>query len=71
MNIDVRSLENARRLYEFGDIETMEVGTVKGLQQVHEYLFSGLYDFAGQIREVNIPKGNCQLPLSQRGPRRH
>ncbi len=39
----------------------MEVGTVKGLQQVHAYLFRGLYDFAGQIRDVNISKGNFRF----------
>ena len=61
MDIDARSLENARHLYESGDIEGMEVGTVKGLQQVHAYLFRGLYDFAGQIRDVNISKGNFRF----------
>ena len=61
MDIDAQSLENARRLYESGDIEGMEAGTVRGLRQVHEYLFRGLYDFAGQVREVNISKGNFRF----------
>ena len=39
----------------------MEVGTTKGLQQIHAWLFDGLYDFAGQIRTVNIAKGNFRF----------
>ena len=61
MKIDEISLTNAHRRYESGDNEKMEVGTTKGLQQIHEYLFGGLYDFAGKIREVNISKGNFRF----------
>ena len=56
-NIDINSLENAYRLFESGDINKIEVGTTKGLIQIHNYLFKGLYDFAGQIRTKNISKG--------------
>ena len=55
--IDGKSKQKAYALFESGMIEAIEVGTVKGLQQIHGYLFGGLYDFAGQIREVNISKG--------------
>ena len=56
--IDRLSKENAYRLYDSGDIHRLEVGTTKGLQDIHRYLFQGLYDFAGEIRELNISKGH-------------
>lgn len=55
--IDEQSKRNAYELYENSILETTEVGTVKGLQQIHAFLFGGLYDFAGQIRKKNISKG--------------
>lgn len=54
--IDEQSKRNAYELYENSLFEAIEVGTVKGLQQIHAYLFGGLYDFAGQIRTKNISK---------------
>lgn len=46
-------------------LDTIEVGTVKGLQQIHGYLFGGLYDFAGQIRTLNIAKSGFQFAMAR------
>ena len=55
--IDGKSRTKAYALFESGLLSSMEPGTVKCLQQIHGYLFGGLYDFAGQLRTKNISKG--------------
>jgi cell filamentation protein len=60
-NIDKESIEKAFKLFESGDIDKIEIGSFKGLQQIHEYLFSDLYDFAGKIRVHNISKGGFRF----------
>lgn len=55
--VDGKSKEKAYSLFGSSLLDSIEVGTVSGLQQIHAYLFGGLYDFAGQIRQVNISKG--------------
>ena len=61
--IDGKSKQKAYNLFESSFIDAIEVGTTKGLQQIHAYLFGGLYDFAGQIRQKNIAKGGFQFAM--------
>ena len=63
--IDGKSKSKAYALFGSNLIDNIEVGTVKGLQQIHAYLFGGLYDFAGQIRSVNLAKGGFQFAMVQ------
>ncbi len=64
-SIDGKSKIKAYALFESSFIDSIDVGTTKGLQQIHAYLFGGLYDFAGQIRQKNISKGGFQFATSQ------
>ena len=56
--IDGQSKKKAYQLFESGILKTVDPGTIKCFQQIHAYLFGGLYDFAGQIRTKNISKGS-------------
>jgi len=55
------SKQKAKALLDTGDIDTIEVGTFAGLQQIHRYLFEDIYPFAGKLREVNISKGGFRF----------
>jgi len=61
MNKDRESIKKAFQLFETGKIDTFEVGTTKGLKQIHHYIFEGIYDFAGKIRNQNISKGGFRF----------
>ena len=63
-SIDGKSKTKAYAMFESSFIKSIEVGTTEGLQQIHAYLFGGLYDFAGQIRQKNISKGGFQFAVS-------
>ncbi len=63
--IDGKSKSKAYALFGSSLFDTIEVGTVKGLQQIHGYLFGGLYDFAGQIRILNIAKSGFQFAMAR------
>ncbi|USI64963.1 Fic family protein [Lactococcus petauri] len=58
---EIMTKKKAKQLFDSGDIDKIEIGTFKGLAQVHHYLFSDLYDFAGQIRDVNIAKDDFRF----------
>jgi cell filamentation protein len=55
------SKQKAKQLFDSGDIGQVEIGTFKGLSFIHEYLFGEIYEFAGNIRDVNITKGNFRF----------
>jgi cell filamentation protein len=61
--IDGQSKSKAYTLFDSSLLNTIEIGTIKGLQQIHSYLFGSLYDFAGQIRTLNIAKSGFQFAM--------
>ncbi|MCQ2256267.1 MAG: Fic family protein [Bacteroidaceae bacterium] len=63
--LDGKSRQKAYELWESGMLDTIEVGTIKGLQQIHAYIFGGLYEFAGQVRQKTISKGGFTFCLAQ------
>ena len=63
-NVDEMSKERALKLFGSKEIAVFEVGTTKGLIQIHEYLFGELYDFAGKIRMKDISKGGFRFASS-------
>src|SRR5208282_4660199 len=54
----------AKELFDSANLSSFEVGTTKGLQQIHRYLFNDLYDFAGEIRKLNISKDGFRFANS-------
>ena len=62
--IDKLSIQKAKELFASGRVYDIEVGTTKGLQEIHHALFEGLYPFAGEIRKLNISKGGFRFANS-------
>ena len=60
-DLDRQGLAKAKALFETGDVNSIEVGSFKGLLQIHKYHFNGLYDFSGEVRQQNISKGNFRF----------
>ncbi|MDR0694530.1 MAG: Fic family protein [Prevotellaceae bacterium] len=63
-SIDGQSKKKAYSFFESNLINEAEIGTTKSLQQIHAYIFGGLYDFAGKIRQKNISKGGFQFAVA-------
>lgn len=55
------SKTRAAEMFENGLLESLQPGSFEALRKIHEYLFSDIYDFAGQIRTVNLAKGNFRF----------
>lgn len=53
--------KKAMELFESGYLDTLKPGSVEALCKIHAYLFSEIYDFAGQVRTVNLAKGNFRF----------
>ena len=60
-NEELQSKKRALELYDSGKIDNIPVGTTAGLQQIHQFLFQDVFDFAGQIRDVDLAKGNFRF----------
>ena len=59
------SKKKAKEMFETGYLNSLEVGTFETLKKIHKYLFEDIYDFAGELRKVNIAKGNFRFtPLA-------
>ena len=63
--VDAKSKTKAYALFESSLLDSIEIGNVNGLKQIHGYLFGGLYDFAGKIRTVNISKGGFKFAAAE------
>ena len=63
-SIDGQSKKKAYAFFESNLVDIKDIGTTKSLQQIHAYIFGGLYDFAGQIRQKNISKGGFQFAVA-------
>lgn len=59
--IDGKSLEKAKKIFENWEVYKIEIGTTFGLQEIHKKIFENLYDFAGKIRTQNISKWNFRF----------
>lgn len=55
------SKRKAVEMFESGYLESLEAGTFEGLAKIHRYLFDEIYDFTGEVRKVNISKGNFRF----------
>lgn len=58
---ELLSKRRAIELWDEGFINNFEVGTYKGLQEIHGFLFQDIFDFAGKTRDVNLSKGNFRF----------
>lgn len=61
MDEEELSKKRALELFSTGKINDFEVGTTRGLQQIHQYLFQDVFNFAGQVRKVDLAKGNFRF----------
>ena len=55
------SKKKALILFDSGTLDKLEAGTVSSLKEIHKYLFDEIYDFAGELRTVNISKGSFRF----------